>query len=183
MGNYPVQVVAGSLLILSAIIFTVGGMLYTGRAIWKWPVGATPGYLRLERSFVIAALLVVVLGLVLLERVLEAAGDTTLAPLAMAIFLIGAVLALVAETYSLSRQEWLYAPIVLFVVLAFLGQAVFGAALLQTALLPSWVGWAAIVWNLAWLVILPIARRRDIYYPWLHYAVPLLIGITLLTQG
>jgi hypothetical protein len=72
---------------------------------------------------------------------------------------------------------------VVFIVLAFVGQAVFGAALLRTGLLPGWVGWATILWNLGWLVILPIARPADMYYPWLHYVAPLLIGIALLLKG
>jgi hypothetical protein len=63
------------LLIGSFIIFTVGGILFTGRTMWKWPVGQTPEYLRWERGFVVAALLVNVLGFVLLEGLLRSAGD------------------------------------------------------------------------------------------------------------
>jgi hypothetical protein len=177
------QVVAGWLLILSWLIFAVGGILYTGRAIWKWPLSGTPAFLRWERGFVIAALLIAVVGLNLLERLLEAAGDQILAPAGMVIFLIGAALVTVAETFTLSRQEWLYAPIVVFVVLAFLAQAVFGIAILRTGLLPGWVGWITIFWNLGWLVVLPVTRPQNMYYPWLHYVSPLLIGIALLLKG
>jgi hypothetical protein len=172
--------VAGWLLILSSMIFVPAGLLYTGRAIWKWPAAQSPGYLYWERSLVMAAILMATLGFILLERLLEAAGDRILAPLGMAIFLIGAILVLAAESFSLKLQEYLYAPIVVFVVLAFLGQAVFGLSILRTGILPGWVGWTAVSWNLAWLVILPIARPQDMYYPWLHYVIPLVIGITLL---
>jgi hypothetical protein len=177
------QVAAGWLLILSGLIFAVGGMLYTGRAIFKWPSAGAPAYLRWERGFVIAALLTAVLGFTLLEKLLEAAGDRMLAPSGMVILLIGAGVVIFAETFFISRQEYLYGPIVAFVVLAFLAQAVFGASILLTGLLPGWVGWATIIWNLAWLVILPVARPNDMYYPWLHYAAPLLIGIRLLMKG
>jgi hypothetical protein len=176
------QTAAGWLLILSGLIFLAGGMLYTGRAIWKWRVGKTHRYLLWERGFVIAALVVAVLGLTLLERILEATGDRILAPSGLVISLIGASVIIVAETFFISRQEWIYAPIVAFVVLAFLAQAVFGAALLRTSLLPGWVGWTTILWNLVWLVVLPIARPKNIYYPWLHYVAPLLIGIMLLLK-
>jgi hypothetical protein len=132
---------------------------------------------------VIAALLIVLLGLALLERMLEAAGNMILPPLAMATFLTGAILAVVAESSFFSTKEWPYALLVIFVVLAFLAQAAFGAALLQTGLVPGWAGWATVIWNLAWLVILPIARPNNIYYPWLHYVAPLLIGILPLTGG
>jgi len=174
------QAATGWLLILSGLIFIVGGMLYTGRAIWQWPAGKTHSYLIWERGFVIAALLMSVLGLTLLGRMLEAAGDSIVAPSGMAIFLIGSIVALTGETIFLSKQEWLYALFVVFVILAFLGQAAFGASILRTELLPVWVGWATMIWNLAWLVILPIARPQDMYYPWLHYVAPVIIGISLL---
>lgn len=173
----------GWLLILGGFIFVIGGILYTGRVIWKWPVAAKPAFLRWERGFVIAALLTVVVGLILLSRRLETSGDKVLAPSGAAIFLIGAVVITVAETFFLSRQEWITAAVVVFVVLAFLAQALFGAALLNTGLLPEWVGWATIIWNLGCLIVLPIARPRDIYYPWLHYVAPMLIGFTLLLKG
>jgi hypothetical protein len=173
---------AGWLLVASGQIFS-SPAFYTGRAIWKWPIGQTRRYLLWERGFVMAALAVAVLGLTLLERLLEAVGDGILAPLGLVILLVGAGVVIFAETFFISRQEWVYAPVVAFVVLAFLAQAVFGAALLRTGLLPGWVGWATILWNLGWLVVLPIARPKDMYYPWLHYVAPLLIGIALLLKG
>ena len=129
-----------------------------------------------------AATITAVLGLVVLDRLLEAAGDRIFSPVGLAILSIGTVLVLVAETFSLSRQEWTYAPVVAFVVLAFVGQAAFGASLLRTGFVPGWMGWATIIWNLGWLVILPIARPQEMYYPWLHYVAPLLIGIGLLLK-
>jgi hypothetical protein len=175
-----VRVAAGWLLTLSGLIFTVGGILYSGRAILNWPAGKTSSYLYWERGFIIAAVLALALGISLLDRLLEAAGDAVLAPSARLVFLIGAVLVIVAETIYLSRQEWVYPTIIVFIVLAYLSQAVFGISILRTGLLPAWVGWATVVWNLAWLVIMPVARPKDMYYPWLHYAAPLLIGIGLL---
>jgi len=130
-----------------------------------------------------AAILVATLGFILLERLLEDAGDRILPPLGMAVFFMGTVLVLAAETFSLHKQEYIYAPIVAFVILAFIGQAVFGVAILQTGFVPGWVGWATVIWNLAWLVILPIARPQNMYYPWLHYVAPLIIGIALLRGG
>lgn len=174
------QVVAGWLLILSFIIFAVGGTLYTGRAIWKWPSAQSQSYLYWERGIFMAGILVVTMGLILLARLLEGAGDTILAPLGMAIFLISAVVVIVAESFFLNGHEGTDVPFVVFVILAFLGQALFGASILRSGLLPGWVGWATIIWNLAWLVILPIARPQNMYYPWLHYIAPLMIGIMLL---
>lgn len=176
------QVFSGWLLITSFLIFFAGGMLFTGRAIWKWPAASTPAYLYWERGFVMAAMVALTLGLTLLERRLEAAGEVLVAPAGMVIFLVGAVLILTAETFFIGHQEWNYATVVVSVILTFLGEAVFGAALLRAALLPGWVGWATIIWNMGWLIMLPIARPNDMYYPWLHYMAPLLIGIVSITR-
>ena len=164
-GLFYEPVLAGSLLILSGLIFLPGGLLYARVAIWKRATGTNPVYRYWERGFVIAAVVVAGLGFVLLEKILEAAGDPILAPLGLAALFLSIDLVLFAETYNLSKQEWLQAPIVLHVILAFLAQAAFGASLVQTSLLPGWVGWATIIWNLGMLVYLPIFKPRDIYYP------------------
>ena len=132
---------------------------------------------------VMMAALSLTLGLVLLKRLLETAGDTLFPPLGMVIILISVVLIVTAETLYLSQHQWVYATVVAFVVLNFIGQAIFGLAILRTGFLPGWVGWLTIVWNLAWLIILPIARPDNMYYPWLHYIVPLIMGIVLLGKG
>lgn len=136
--------IAAILLISCGIVFAVGGILFTGRTIWKWPIGQTPEFLRWERSFVIAALLVNVLGLVMLENLLHAAGDSLIARLALVTYLIGAMVIVVAETSYLNNREWVYPQIVLYVVPAFLAQATFGVALLRTGLVAGWAGWATI---------------------------------------
>jgi len=174
------QVAAGWLLILSSLIFVPSGLLFTGRVILKWPWAQSKSYLYGERGLVMTAVLAATLGFILLERLLENAGDRVVPPLAMTILLIAAVLVLVAETLSLHEEGYIYTPVVAFVILAFIGQAAFGVAILHTDFLPAWVGWATVIWNMAWLVILPIARPQDMYYPWLHYVIPLIIGIALL---
>jgi hypothetical protein len=174
---------AAGLLILSFVVFGVGGVLYTGRAMWKWPAGQTPRYLLWERGLIIVAVLATVLGLVLLEDALNHAETSVWARAGAVTYLFGAVAVVEAETSYLGRHDWVYPQIVLYVVLAFLAQAAFGAALLRSDLVANWVGWATILWNLAWLVVLPILSPRDIYYPVLHHVAPLIIGIALLVQG
>lgn len=177
------QAIAGWLLIISALMFLPAGMLFTGRVIWKWPSAQSRSFLYWERGLVIAAILVATLGFVLLAQLLQGAGDRVLPPLALTIFLIAAILVLVAESFGLHEQAYIYVPIVVSVILAFIGQALFGAAILRSRFLPGWVGWTMVVWNLAWLVILPFARPHDMYYPWLHYVGPLVVGIALLLQA
>lgn len=171
---------AASLLILSATMFLGVGFLYTVRAIWKWPVAQTPLYLRWERGLVITDFMISVLGFVLLEDLLRNAGDTIFARSALAIYLISAAVLVVAETTFINTGALAYPQIVAHVVLAFLAQAAFGLAMLRPGLLPGWVGWVTIIWNLSCLVVLPITHLDDIYFPWLHYVAPLIIGIALL---
>lgn len=172
--------IAAILLITCMMIFTVGGILFTGRTIWKWPIGQTPGYLRWERGFVILALLTNVGGLVLLKDVLAANGEFIISQLALITYLIGAVIVIISEMTYLHNGEWITSQIALHVVLAFLAQAAFGVALLQTNLVAAWVGWMTIIWNLAWLGVLIIFSPCDIYFPALHHIAPLVIGIALL---
>jgi hypothetical protein len=174
--------VTAVLLILCSVLFAVGGILYTGRAILKWPAAETSSYLIWERSFIVAAVVANVLGLVLLEAMLRAAGDPIVARLGMVTYTFGAAIVVAAETLFLGRVGSVYTGIVFYVVLAFLAQAAIGAALLLTGFLPGWVGWATIIWNLGWLVALPIFSPRDLYYPVLHHTAPLLIGIMLLLK-
>lgn len=173
---------AASLLILSFVVFLVVGYLFTARIIWRWPAAQTDLHLRWERGLAITAFLISVLGFVLLEGLMREAGESVLARLAMAFYLVGAAVLVVAETAFLAQRDFVYPQIVAHVVLAFLAQAAFGAALLRTGLVTPWVGWATIIWNLVWLGILPLAFPRDMYFPWLHYIAPLAIGIALLQK-
>src|SRR5512138_287572 len=118
------QIVAAWILITSSLVFLPGGLLFTVRVILKWPAVQSLRYLYMERSLVMASFVTAALGLVLLDKLLEAAGDIILSPIGLAIILMGTSLILAAETLFLSRQDWYYAPIVAFVVLAFAGQAV-----------------------------------------------------------
>ena len=76
--------------------------------------------------------------------------------------------------------EKLHGLIVIYVVMAFLAQAAIGGAVIQSGLLAAWIGWATILWNIAWLVVLSLISRRDMYFPILHYLMPLVMGIALL---
>jgi hypothetical protein len=181
--SFSERTLAASLLAMSFVVFTVGGVLYAGRAFLHWQIDDTSTHLDWERGLVIAAVVMALLGLVLLEDMLRAAGEPIWSRLGMIVYLLGAGVVVTAETAFLGKHDWVYPQIVLYVVLGFLAQAVFGASLLQTGLVASWAGWATILWNLGWLSVMLIVRPRDIYYPVLHHVAPLLIGIALLTGG
>jgi hypothetical protein len=183
MDGPTVTQVTALLLIACLPVFSVGGVLFTGRIFWKWPIGQTPAYLYWERGFVLAALLLNVLGMALLQGLLHEAGATGITWLAMVAYLLGAATLAIAEVTFLRTQQWLYPWVVFYVVTAFLAQALFGVAILQTGLVAAWVGWATLVWNLGWLIALSVFSRKDMYYPVLHHVAPLLIGIALLAAG
>ncbi|MBE2184248.1 MAG: hypothetical protein IAE89_12530 [Anaerolineae bacterium] len=174
------RTLSACLFVMSFFIFTIGGVLFTGRAFLGWQIEEISSHLIWERGCVITAIVTLTLGLALLEDMLHSTGTSTLALLGMVAFLLGTVVIMVAETTSISKFDWNYSQVVLYVVLAFLAQAAIGAALLQTTLVAGWVGWLTIVWNLAWLVLLLIFSRRNIYFPILHHVAPLIIGIALL---
>ena len=182
IGPFSVRQITAFLLILGFVVFAVGAVLFTGRAFLKWPAAESPAYLIWERGFIIAAVLINLLGLALLEGMLRVAGESVFARVGLITTVIAVAVLVVAEASTLSNRETLNAQIVIYVVLAFLAQAAFGVALLRTDLVAGWVGWATIIWNLAWLVILPIVSPRDVYYPVLHHVAPLMIGIALLVQ-
>jgi hypothetical protein len=175
--------VAAILLISCWVVFMAAGILYTGRAIWKWPAGQTQTHLVWERGFVIAAALINLMGFVVLESLLRSAGDAVIGRLALSVTVVATAVLLAAEGAYLGSRSWEYPQIIIYVVLAFLAQAAFGFALLRTGIVPGWAGWVTAAWNLGWLVILPFASPKDIYFPALHHAAPLLIGIVLLLVG
>ena len=72
-------------------------------------------------------------------------------------YLTGSIVGVVAETLELAGAA-VYPAIVAYVTLAFAGQDIIGGALVASALIPRWIGWATVLWNLAWLASLIIAR-------------------------
>jgi hypothetical protein len=134
-----------------------------------------------ERSLILTAIILTAIGFVLLEGQLQNSDGRILARMGATAYLFGGALGVVAEALSLSLEyEKLYALVVIYVAVAFLAQAAIGGAVLQSGVLAAWIGWATILWNLAWLIALPVFTPRDIYFPVLHHVAPLLIGIALL---
>jgi hypothetical protein len=158
--------------------------MFTYRVFLHAPVGARPGYFQWERGLVLSGFIGIGLGLAGLNRLLQQAGDPLLSDIGLTAYVLGAGLLILVEVAGLSAAglpEKLTGTLTrTFVILSFVGQAAFGAALLQTALLPSWVGWTTVIWNLAWLAVM--LGARDPYYPFMHMQLPLLAGLWLLAN-
>jgi hypothetical protein len=170
------------LLLLSAFALNLGGVvMYAAGTEYGW-VGETPTYHAWERALFMSSYIAAALGTALLEPTLAEAGAAILGRLAAIAFPMAASVALVMEAVTINGSEP-YALIVISVLLLFGAELLLGAAVLASRLVPAWVGWAAVVWNVAWPAILPIVSPGDPYYPILH-AIPLLmISIPLIQPG
>jgi hypothetical protein len=175
--------VAGLFLVLGFVTNFAGVVMFNIRGGASG--GAPPSfeYYQWERGLFIAAVVLAAIGFVLLEEHLHTSDGRVLARIGASTYVFAAILGVVAEALDLSGTgRGLYPLIVVHVVLGFLGQAAIGGALRQARFLTPWIGWATIVWNLAWLVVLPMITPRDIYFPILHALMPLLIGVALLRR-
>ena len=152
-------------------------------------------------SLFISGVIVTLLGLAVLTRLLRDAGDRTFSPLALIVSLFGAVLMVIYIALSLgisplAGQETArtgvvpgyYVPFtlttqplfVIYTILAFSALAAYGGSVLSTAVLPHWVGWLAIIYGLAGLVLVGFAAGN--IPPFLHYLMPIVMGILLLLR-
>lgn len=172
------QRMAGAFLVLGFFAHAVGVLMFVSR---RGGVAPGPGFMAVERSSIMTAVVLTAIGLMLLDGHLQDTAGGILTRMGGTTYLFAGAVLLTAEAFALSQGEKnVYALIVIYVVLAFLAQVAIGGALLQSILLPAWIGWLTIAWNLGWLVILPIITPGDMYYPVLHHLMPLLIGVPLL---
>jgi hypothetical protein len=183
--SWSIERAAGSFLVLGFGANLAGVLMFLIRGGLGGGTLPSHTFFVWERSFLMAAVVLTAIGFVMLEgrfyntdgRVLGRTGATA--------YLFAGFVLVAAEGLSLSPgfENRGFALFAIYVVLAFLGQAVIGGALLQSGLLAAWIGWATILWNLAWLVVLPVITPGDIYFPILHHLMPLLIGGALLRRA
>lgn len=172
---------AGLFLVLSAAATFPGLMMFWRRQGHRGGAPRSQAHYVWERSFILSGVILRAIGFVLLAGLLVQSDGWILALVGAAAFLFGGVLVVAAEAGALTvGYEKVYPLIVVYVVVAFLAQAALGGAWLQAGLLAPWIGWATIVWSLAWLAVLAIFSRRDMYFPVLHDVMPLVMGIALL---
>jgi hypothetical protein len=176
--------ITGGLLLLSFALVFAGIAMFGTRVFLYAPFGARPGYYQWERGFIVSGYIALALGLAGFSSLLRQAGDPLLSHLGFTAYGMGAVVLTFVEVSWLTGAglpDGLTGALVrIFVALAFLSHAAYGAALLQTGLLPGWLGWTTVIWNIGWLVVL--FRARDPYYPILHLELPVLAGILLLVS-
>lgn len=171
--------VTGALLVAAILPLALGLYLFNSRNGVQGGAPSSPALFVWERGSFLAAVVLTALGFGLLEATLQSTNGHVLARLGASAYFFGAVLLAAAEAMRLPSSPL----IVVYVILAFLGQAAIGGALLQANRLPSWIGWTTIAYSLCLLVILLAVTPGDIYYPIAHHLMPLLIGVPLLWRG
>ena len=171
-------------LLLGVVATFIGAAMFFLRGGMQTDIPAIPpASYTWERGFILAAVVLTAIGFMMLEMRLQEASGRVLARTGAVAYLFGGVLVVAAEALMLSQGHALtHALIAVYVILALLAQAAIGGALLQSRLLPAWIGWAAIGWNLLFLVVLPLTSAGDMYYPVVHHVMPLVVGIALLRK-
>jgi hypothetical protein len=167
-------VLSGSLLVIASVLILAGIALFVLREYSQFD------QFVLERGLVLAAWLVAAAGTSLMGTMREDFGSTLLLRAGGWAFAVGALVAAFAETTLLSDRLAIGHELALaFVILLFVGLALIGGGLFNQHLVPAWVGWAVVVWNVGWLVTLFAVSTDDPYYPGLHALPLLLLGISL----
>ena len=184
MHHHPfwrIERAAGLFLVLGFVANIAGVVMFNIRGGASGGAPPSSEYYQWERGLFIAAVVLAAIGFVLLEGHLDTIAGRVLARTGAVAYLFAGMVGVTAEALDLSRTgQNLYPLFVVHVVLAFLGQAAIGGALWQSRIVAAWISWATILWNLAWLVVLPLVTPHDIYFPILHDLMPLLIGVPLL---
>jgi hypothetical protein len=164
-------------------------------------IAAQPSLTQWSFSWFIGGSIVTPLGLAMLTRLLSDAGDRTFSQLALIAALFGAVLwvtylALSLGISLLAAQETARTGVVpdyytlfgattqpLFVIytmLTFAAVLAYGGAVLNTHVLPHWVGWVTIVYTLLNLGAAGFAGGNAA--PVVHYLMPMVMGVLLLLR-
>ncbi len=166
--------------------------------VWLRLVGKHPSLWFWATLSLIAGPIVTLMGFGLLSALLHGAGDPGYAQLGLLALAFGAVLwvinlaarlsidpwaaKLLAETGAIPESYtaislWTGVLFAIYTVLTFAALALYGGAILATPSLPHWVGWASILYGLAGLVYFAVMRDAP---PFLHYLMPVLLGVLLL---
>ena len=127
---------------------------------------------------VTAGLSLTLVGLIAFGFVLWKAGDRVLAGLGTAAYAAAAVAWIVATGRELALHEWTYDLEVVFIVAAGVSMLAFGAAVVRTPVISHWVGWVAVGWSAAGLILFALPSEN--YPPLFVQFVPLVFGIALL---
>lgn len=163
--------------------------------IARYPTDYRQGCRLILMGWIVAAM-----GYVMFAILLRDAGDPIISTLASVLFLVAIAMACVfwalhvsptllaaEETVRTSDVPDHYeslrvaadASLRVYLVLGLVATAGFGWALLQTGMLPAWVGWLTLGWGAVWAGVSLVTSEG---IPLLPMVMPLAIGICLLVE-
>jgi hypothetical protein len=175
--------IAGLFLVLTSVATLPGFMMFWLRRGHRGGPPRSHTHWVVERSSILSGVILIAIGFMLLQNAFQNTAGAILANIGATAFFFGGVLVVAAEALMLTLgYEKVYSLIVIYVVMAFLAEAAIGGAISQSGLLATPIGWATLLWNIAWLIALSLFSRRDMYFPILHYVMPLVIGVALLVK-
>ena len=163
-------------------------------------IGKHPEEYRWGCRIILAGWIVAAVGYVMLAALLRHAGDPIISTLAAMLFLIGIAAAVVFWVFHVAPtllaaeemartskmpayyevlQESAESSLGVYQLLGLLATAGFGWALLQTGLLPSWVGWVTLGWGVVWAGVF---LKTSQAIPLLPMVIQVVIGTSLLLK-
>jgi len=190
------SVLIGGILIAGLVVFLVGAVCW--RLDYQRPLPEALPLIHRDRrrwawihTWMIAALVITPAGLVGLTLALGEPTARVLAGMATAVYGVGAVCWIVCLAFRLTvtpwaaeravtfgqvpdgfaaYERWAGALYVVHMLTAYLGSAVLGMALLASDALPTWIGWAGIVWGLVFAAGFTATRFAGAFNPpfWAH---------------
>lgn len=180
---WNIERAAGLLLILTPFATGPGFAMFWQRRGHRGGEPRSHAHQVVERSSILSGVVLIAIGFILLESALRNTNGFVLANIGASAYFFGGVLLVAAEALMLTLGYDKVGGLVnIYVVMAFLAQAAIGGGVVLSGLLPAWIGWIAVVWNMAWLMVLALFARRDMYYPILHYLMPFVIGVALVVK-
>src|SRR5712692_10622448 len=161
-------------------------------------IAAQTSFFQWSFSLLICGIIMTLLGLAMLTTLLQDAAVRSFSYLALIALLFGDILLViyiafplgiaplaaqdtartgVVPDYYVQLTLWTQPLFVIYTILAFSALAAYGGAILTTRLLPHWVGWVALVYGLAGLLLAGFTAGN--VPPFLHHLMPILIGVLL----
>ncbi len=192
---------AAGLLIIGAAIVWIGATTWPGQRLERVAT-QLPAYLWANGFFLLGAITTLA-GLTILRVALRESGDRLFGDLGLTSFLFGSVFWIIHLAFRLTVtvsaademartgtlptsfemwRRWAGLLFGIYIVLAYLGIAAFGGALLKTGLLAKGFGWTCVVIGLA-AATLFVIRVPGFDLPLEVPIVPYLMGIFLLSRG
>lgn len=197
----------GIVLLLSILLPLIGYLLISGGHLGGFRssifgiegVGDSAGVVRKTFTMNVLTLVLTLLSYGMLTLLLNDSGDKAISLLAFILLLSSQLVLILERTFDSSVTVWaakelahtskvpeLFTPLwqwmhstvqQTFVYLGLLAIAAYGWAILQSALLPGWLGWGLIGWSGGWLILFLVAGDS---LPAVLFVPPLVIGIMAL---